>query len=118
LSATFFELFFFTGFFFCIFGYFQTMPKWFRNLVFNAVRTYSYIRRAICRAMDQLAAMLARSAMPAGMAPNGPGAMDGAAAPVPQVGGSADDIPDREVCGFFFIFILLADVLLSEYQPL
>ncbi len=67
--------------------------------------------------MDQLAAMLARGAMPAGMAPSGPGAMDGAAAPVPQVGGSADDIPDREVCGFF-IFILLADLLLSEYQPL
>ncbi len=80
------------------------MPKWLRNLIFNAVRAYSFIRRHICRAMDQLAAMLARSAMPAGMAPNGPGAMDGAAAPVPQVGGNADDIPDREVCGFFLFY--------------
>ncbi len=66
--------------------------------------------------MDQLASMLARSAMPAGVAPSGPGAMGGAAAPLPQVGGSAEDTPDREVCGF--LFILLADVLLSEYQSL
>jgi hypothetical protein len=91
-------------FFFAFFGYFQTMSKWLRNLIFNAVRAYSFIRRHICRAMDQLASMLARSAMPAGMAPSGPGVMDGVAAPVPQVSGSADDTPDREVCVFILFY--------------
>jgi hypothetical protein len=53
--------------------------------------------------MDQLASMLARSAMPAGMAPSGTGAPDSAAAPTPApplLQGVADSLPDREVCAF------------------
>jgi hypothetical protein len=115
LSATFFEQFFsFTGFFFSIFGYFQTMPKWLRNLIFNAVRTYSYIRRAICRAMDQLAAMLARAAVPSGTSTEGTGPAEGMTSSTPLLSGSPD-LPDREVCVFF---ILLIDVLSGECQLL
>ncbi len=77
------------------------MPKWLRNLIFNAVRAYSYIRRKFCRAMDQLAAMLARAAVP-----SGPGAAGGIGpaeepAPVPPLlQGIAGNLPDREVCAF------------------
>jgi hypothetical protein len=100
LSATFFELFFFTGFFFGIFNCFQTMPKWLRTVIFNAVRFYSYLRRGFYRTMDQLAAMLARGAMPAGGATGGTSAAEGVASPTPQLSGSTADMPDREVCVF------------------
>ncbi len=75
------------------------MPKWLRNLIFNAVRAYSYLRRNICRAMDQLASMLARSAMPGGT--TAPGASAEESAPIPPLlQGMADGLPDREVCAF------------------
>jgi hypothetical protein len=100
LSATFFELFFFTGFFCYIFGYFQTMPKWLRTLIFNAVRTYSYIRRNFYRVMDQLAAMLARTAMPSGIPTAGSPSTstEALSSAPPLLSGGTDNVPDREVC--------------------
>ncbi len=77
------------------------MPKWLRNIIFNAVRAYSYIRRNICRAMDQLAAMLARGAVPSGPGTSGGISPTEESAPVPPLlQGIADNIPDREVCAF------------------
>ncbi len=78
------------------------MPKWLRNLIFNSIRAYSFIRRNICRAMDQLAAMLARAAVPGGTATGGISATGNAASPAPQVRGDTAEIPDREVSVFWF----------------
>ncbi len=90
------------------------MPKWLRNIIFNAVRAYSYIRRNICRAMDQLAAMLARAAVPSGTtSTEGTGPAEGMTSSAPLLSGNAD-IPDREVCAF----ILLINVLSGECQLL
>jgi hypothetical protein len=82
---------------------FQTMPKWLRTLIFNTVRAYSCVRRAFYRIMDQLAAMLARAAVPGGTATGGLSATDGVAASAPQVSGESADIPDREVCEIYFL---------------
>jgi hypothetical protein len=72
------------------------MPKWLRILIFNAVRAYSFIRRGFYRIMDQLAAMLARGAMPSGLNSGG----SPPEAPAPMLSGSIDDASDREVCVF------------------
>ncbi len=49
--------------------------------------------------MDQLASMLARSAMPAGTGSGGASAESTASTP-PLLQGVADSLPDREVCVF------------------
>ncbi len=49
--------------------------------------------------MDQLASMLARSAVPGGPGASGTNA-EGAAPVPPLLQGVADSLPDREVCAF------------------
>jgi hypothetical protein len=67
--------------------------------------------------MDQLAAMLARAAVPSGTSSTeGTGPAEGMTSSAPLLSGSPD-LPDREVCVFFY-FILLIDVLSGEYQLL
>jgi hypothetical protein len=64
--------------------------------------------------MDQLAAMLARAAVPSGTSSTeGTGPAEGMASSSPLLSGSTD-LPDREVG----TFILLINVLLGEYQLL
>jgi hypothetical protein len=77
------------------------MPKWFRNLIFNAVRAYSCLRRGFYRIMEQLAAMLAKTSVPGGTAPGATDTgADGTAPVSPLLSGLTDGLPDREVCSF------------------
>jgi hypothetical protein len=77
------------------------MPKWLRNLIFNSIRAYSFLRRNFYRLMDQLAAMLARGAMPAGTAtPGGISPAEATPSSAPLLPGASGDVPDREVCSF------------------
>ncbi len=50
--------------------------------------------------MDQLAAMLARGAMPSGPGAGGISPAEAAPSSAPFLQGSTDDLPDREVCAF------------------
>jgi hypothetical protein len=76
------------------------MPKWLRDLIFNAVRAYSYLRRNFYTVMDQLAAMLARTAMPSSTpTAGGPStSTEALSSATPLLSGGADDTSDRKVC--------------------
>jgi hypothetical protein len=77
------------------------MPKWLRNLIFSAIRAYSFLRRNFYRVMEQLASMLARATVPGGTDPTGGLNPEASASAAPLLSGNAGDTPDREVCSFY-----------------